>query len=65
MNRGQIVRAEATDRGVQLRLWIDDVEGHHLTVAELTIPAHTIAHYVVAIEKKQVEADQYQLAFDD
>ena len=65
MNRGQIVRANATAKAVEVRVWIDDIQGHHLTVAELTIPAHTIAHWVVAVEKEQEQSDQYQLAFDD
>jgi hypothetical protein len=65
MNRAQVVRADPTAKGVKLRIWVDDEQGHHLTVAECELSALLVANIVVGIEKEQEQADQYQLAFDD
>lgn len=65
MNVAQIVRVEADPMGVNLRLWIDDERGQHLAVAEMRLPALSLARLVVAVEDEQERANQPELPFDD
>lgn len=65
MNRGQIVRADASEHGIRLRLWIDDETGHHLAVAETLISDVAIAAYAREVVAEQQRGAQYALGFDD
>jgi hypothetical protein len=64
MNRAHAVRTDATEHGVRVRLWIDDVEGRHLTVAELELPGGFLVGWLRAVDRESQKAQQYQLDFD-
>lgn len=65
MNRGQVVKAEGHEKGAVLRVWVDDEEGHHLTVCEVPLSVKLLAAIVVDVERAQQRSEQYQFAFDD
>lgn len=65
MNRGQVVRMETSAKGAELRIWVDDEAGHHLTVCEVTLSVKHVAALAVGIERDQERSEQYQLCFDD
>lgn len=64
MNRATIVRAEATEAGIQLRMWVDDPEGRHVAVCEVEIPAEHLATYARDVVRQQQRSAQYQLELD-
>jgi len=63
MNRAHAIRTDATEHGLKIRLWIDDEEGRHLTVAELEIPGGYLVGWLRAVDREATKAAQYQLEF--
>jgi hypothetical protein len=61
MNTGQVVRAEADETGIRLRVWIDDDRGQHVAVAELRLGVKTLAAWHREVTDKRNEAAQLQL----
>lgn len=45
MNQGIVVRWEATDQGVWLKLWIDSERGKHVATAELRLTPAQVSSY--------------------
>lgn len=64
-NLGMVVKATADEHGAWLRVWVDDVHGHHLCTSEVRLSPVLIASIVADIERAQEQSAQYQLQFDD
>lgn len=64
MNRGTIVRWEATTGGVDLRLWVDDEDGQHVTVCEIALSEETLISFARQVAYEQNRGAQYMLEFD-
>lgn len=64
MNTSQVMKVEAEEHGLRLRLWTDDERGQHLAVSELQVPASVLAVWWVQVRQKQDEAAQQPLPFD-
>jgi len=64
MNQGTIVRADAEENGLRLRIWVDDEAGKHLTVTEVFIPLEHLATYFNDTKTRYQGSQQYSLNFD-
>lgn len=63
MNRGTIVRTEATADGLSLKVWVDDDAGRHVVVAMCEIPASHLASWAQEVGEIRARRDQYELDF--
>lgn len=64
MNTARVVKVEATHEALKMRLWIDDEKGQHLAVAEVSVPAATVATWWLEIRQEQDQYQQPPLDFD-
>lgn len=64
MNQATIVKVQAEADKIRLRIWVDDERGHHLAVAETTVPATAVALWWCEIRERQDAEAQHPLPFD-
>lgn len=64
MNTAKVVRWEADEHGVKLRLWVDDENEQHLAVCEIVIEESVMIAWARAVAHEQNRSAQYMIRFD-